>query len=103
MKFPWLEEEAAQTGAEVNNRWFNWLPMLHGELSPVNDFLGVSLWAVWGRRACTHSGFCNFRHLWPTQLPEPVWEGTQAQTSLETIPRPVPKSELPNQLELQTP
>jgi len=57
------EEDAEKAVQQLNNRWFNGLP-IHAELSPVTDFREACC-RQYEMGECTRGGFCNFMHLKP--------------------------------------
>ncbi|XP_063714017.1 splicing factor U2AF 35 kDa subunit-like [Symsagittifera roscoffensis] len=58
-----FEEDAATAVEDLNNRWFNYMP-IHAELSPVTDFREACC-RQYEMGECTRGGFCNFMHLKP--------------------------------------
>merc|ERR1739838_647012 len=57
------EEDAAKAVTDLNNRWYNGLP-IYCELSPVTDFREACC-RQYEMGECTRGGFCNFMHLKP--------------------------------------
>lgn len=57
------EEDAAKAVTDLNNRWYNGLP-IYAELSPVTDFREACC-RQYEMGECTRGGFCNFMHLKP--------------------------------------
>uniref|UniRef100_A0A4X2KXW7 C3H1-type domain-containing protein n=1 Tax=Vombatus ursinus TaxID=29139 RepID=A0A4X2KXW7_VOMUR len=65
------EEDAEKAVIDLNNRWFNGLPV-HADLSPVTDFREACC-RQYEMGECTRGGFCNFMHLKPISR-EPLRE-----------------------------